>query len=505
MKKTRKSKTIELIHCVAGSMDRMHRLLYYQANKLSFLKTVTRKSCSGVNDLTPGFICDFLNESLRRFNRLFAQLRVTENTATTVFRRINRMANQQICCRAKESSPPLQPRLLLHSCVALGLWLLASVSAAIAGPSGMGLEGVNISGGEFNGTTVPGVYDTNYIYPSQYEITYFASNGMTVIRVPFSWERMQPTANGPLSPTELALFDNVVNMATAAGLSVVADPHNYGAYYGTTVGVPGGEPNSMFANFWSQMATHYANNPKVIFGLMNEPVGSTMTSTTWEASAQAAINAIRATGARNLILVPSTYWEHAVNFVQLNAADMINITDPANNWSYEVHQYLDSDGSGTHPDFLSLPDSIATLSGFTAWLLANHKTAFLGEIGVTSAAGALADLSGMLQYMHANPTAWTGFTYWTAGAWYGPTYMFGVEPINGQATPQMLTLEANLGNPTPPPPPSSPAPPKPPVSPTRPVAPPVAPPAPPIAHPAPPVVIHPSDPHSSAPSRGNSQ
>jgi len=123
-----------------------------------------------------------------------------------------------------------------------------------------------------------------------------------------------------------------------------------------------------------------------------------------------------------------------------------------------MHQYLDSDGSGTHPDFLSVPDSVATLSGFTAWLLANHKTAFLGEIGVTSAAGALADLSAMMQYMHANPTAWTGISYWTAGQWYPANYMFSVEPMNGQPTPQMQTLVANLGSPTPLTPQTPPAP-----------------------------------------------
>ncbi len=121
---------------------------------------------------------------------------------------------------------------------------------------------------------------------------------------------------------------------------------------------------------------------------------------------------------------------------------MINITDPGNNFSYEVHQYLDSDGSGTHPDFLSVSDSVATLSGFTAWLKANNRTAFLGEIGVTSAPGALADLSAMLQYMHANSDQWTGFSYWTAGAWYPQNYMFSVEPQNGQPTPQMTTPES---------------------------------------------------------------
>jgi endoglucanase len=362
---------------------------------------------------------------------------------------------------------PYGIKFLVLSFLGLLLAFCTGADSAMA-TGGMTLEGVNISGAEFNQTTVPGVLGTNYIYPSTTEMDFYAANGMNVIRVPFSWERMQQSVNGPLDPTQLGYMDACVTYANSKGLSVILDPHDYGAYNNVTIGVPGGEPNSMFANFWSQMATHYKNNPMVIFGLMNEPVGSTMTSTTWEASAQAAINAIRAAGAKNLILVSSTYWEHAVNFVQLNAADMINITDPINNFSYEVHQYLDSDGSGTHPDFLSVSDSVATLSGFTAWLKANNRTAFLGEIGVTSATGALADLSAMLQYMHANPDQWTGFTYWTAGQWYPTNYMFSVEPQNGQPTPQMTTLVQNLGGTqkTPTFPSTSPPPPPPPKPPT---------------------------------------
>jgi len=306
----------------------------------------------------------------------------------------------------KNAMPSLRQNLCLTTLSCAGIVLAASFGLmlpAFAGGGGMALQGVNISGGEFNLTTVPGVYNTNYVYPSNSEIDYFSSKGLTVIRVPFSWERMQPTANGPITPAELARLDSVVAYATSKGLSTIIDPHNYGAYFGTTVGVPGGEPNTMFADFWSKMAAHYASNPKVIFGLMNEPVGSSMTSTTWLASAQAAIDSIRATGATNLILVPSTYWEHPVNFLSLNAADMIKITDPMNNWSYDVHQYLDFDGSGTHTDYLDPTDAVATLSSFTDWLKTNGKTAFLSEIGVTSAAGANASLAAMLQYMHANP------------------------------------------------------------------------------------------------------
>lgn len=337
--------------------------------------------------------------------------------------------------------------------ILIALAIFVTMPAAADATGGLTLKGVNISGGEFNLTTVPGIYNTNYVYPSTAELDYFSSKGMTVVRVPFSWERMQPSANGPLDPTELSRMDSVVGAANARGLSVILDPHNYGAYHNTTVGTPGGLPNSMFADFWGRLASHYASNPKVIFGLMNEPVGSNMTATTWLATAQAAINSIRSKGAGNLILVPATYWMHPVNYLELNASVMINITDPGNNYSLDVHQYFDFDGSGTHRDCMSPTDAVATLSGFTSWLRQNNRTAFLSEFGVTSDPNALAALDAILKYMEANKDRWTGWTYWTAGAWYPVDYMFSVEPRNGTDTPQMTVLIANLGSTTTPPPP----------------------------------------------------
>lgn len=309
----------------------------------------------------------------------------------------------------------------------------------------MHYQGVNISGAEWGEQNVPGTFGVHYIFPTNSEIDYFSSKGMKIIRVPILWERIQLNANGALDATYLGRLDAVINYATSKGLRTVIDLHNYGAYKGITVGVPGGHPNSMFANFWSQIAAKYKANSNVIFGLMNEPVGSTMTSTTWLASAQAAIDAIRQTGATNLILVPSTYWGHPVNFVELNASVMINVRDPANNFSYDVHQYLDYDGSGTHTDVLSPTDAVATLTNFTAWLKANNRTAFLSEIGVPATTAAQDSLSAMLQYMHANAAQWDGYTYWSAGPWW-QNYVFGVEPVNGQDTVQMKTLIANLGS-----------------------------------------------------------
>jgi endoglucanase len=62
--------------------------------------------------------------------------------------------------------------------------------------SGFSLFGVNLSGAEYDpGGTQEG---TNYTYPTDAEIDYYASKGMTVIRLPFLLERVEPVAGGPL-------------------------------------------------------------------------------------------------------------------------------------------------------------------------------------------------------------------------------------------------------------------------------------------------------------------
>src|SRR3954467_7832434 len=91
---------------------------------------------------------------------------------------------------------------------------------------GQTMIGVNISGGEYKATGT--VYGSDYIFPSNTEIDYYAAKGMDVIRVPFQWERMQPSLNGALNSAEVARYKAVVDYANAKGISVVIDPHDYG-------------------------------------------------------------------------------------------------------------------------------------------------------------------------------------------------------------------------------------------------------------------------------------
>jgi endoglucanase len=168
--------------------------------------------------------------------------------------------------------------------------------------------GVNLAGAVFGEGSLPGTYGIHYTYPTAAEIDYFVGKGANTFRLPFRWERLQQTLNAPFNSAELSRLDNFINYATSHGAHVVLDPHNYARYHGNVIG-SAAVPHSAFADFWTRLANEYMDNERVIFGLMNEP--NSMPTEQWRDGAQAAISAIRNTGATNLIFVPGNAWTGA--------------------------------------------------------------------------------------------------------------------------------------------------------------------------------------------------
>jgi endoglucanase len=82
---------------------------------------------------------------------------------------------------------------------------------------------------------------------------------MNVIRLPFLLERVEPVAGGPLSATELGYIDRVVDYAASKGIEVILDPHDFGDEYGTVIGTTAAS-NATFANFWGELASHFASH-----------------------------------------------------------------------------------------------------------------------------------------------------------------------------------------------------------------------------------------------------
>ncbi len=308
--------------------------------------------------------------------------------------------------------------------------------------------GINLAGADFGTGQLPGRLGTDYTYPTSQEIDYYAGKGMSVLRLPFIWERAQLSENGPLNASELAQMDAVVGYAASRGMQVILEPHNFGSGFGHLIGSVD-TPDSAFADFWGRLASHFAGRGNVIFGLMNEP--HAQTAQQWLGSANAAIAAIRSAGARQEILVPGSYWSGAHSWVSSDNDTVIGrgVVDPLNNFAFEVHQYLDSDSSGTHANVVSASIGVERLTAITQWAEATNNRLFLGEFGVAQDATSLAALANMVAYMRAHPV-WEGATYWAAGPWWGD-YMFTIEPTglgSNQVVdrPQMDVFETFLGS-----------------------------------------------------------
>jgi len=306
--------------------------------------------------------------------------------------------------------------------------------------------GVNLIGPDF-GEYLPGIYGVDYIYPNTDEVDYFLGKGMRIFRLPFRWERLQQKQFAEFDANEQARVDTFVDDVTGKSAYVVLDPHNGARYYGNLIG-ESQVPATAFMDFWSKLANRYRNNNRVIFALVNEP--NSMPTELWLDDANAAIQAIRATGATNLILVPGNAWTGAHSwgdngYGTSNAVAMLNIKDSGNNYAFEVHQYMDIDSSASHDTCVSSTIGSERMAYFTNWLRENNKRGFLAEFGGGIDETCLAAIDDILTHLDNNKDVYIGWTYWAAGLWWGSDYrILSIEPLNGQDRPQMEPLSRHL-------------------------------------------------------------
>ncbi|QRV85151.1 Cellulase (glycosyl hydrolase family 5 protein) [Ceratobasidium sp. AG-Ba] len=294
--------------------------------------------------------------------------------------------------------------------------------------------GVNQSCAEFGQSKIPGVLGTDYTWPSKSSVDFFLGKGMNTFRIAFLIERLSPPAKGltgPFDATYLAGLKDIVKYVTSRGGYAVIDPHNFMIYNGTTI-----TSTADFSKWWKNLASQFKSDSKVIFDIMNEPHDIPASSAF--ALNQAAVNAIRSAGAKSqLILVEGTSWTGAWTWVSSGNGDAFKaIKDPNNNIAIEMHQYLDSDGSGTSPTCVSSTIASERLAAATAWLKANKLKGFLGEIGAGSNDACIAAIKGGLCAMQQSGV-WIGALWWAAGPWWGD-YFQSIEAPNGAAVSRIL-------------------------------------------------------------------
>ncbi|KAI3317489.1 glycoside hydrolase family 5 protein [Xylariaceae sp. AK1471] len=288
--------------------------------------------------------------------------------------------------------------------------------------------GVNESGAEFGNTALPGQLGKDYTWPDQNAISTMIGKGMNTFRVPIMMERFIPSQmTGSVNETYASGLDTIVKFITGKGAYAIIDPHNFGRYYNNII-----TDTSGFQAWWATMAKRYASNDHVIFDTNNEfhdEDNALVASLN-----QKAIDGIRSAGATSqYIFVEGNSWTGAWHWTSSGTADsMGKLTDPSNKIVYEMHQYLDSDGSGTSTACVSSTIGKERLEAATAWLKANGKKAILGETAGGANSQCISAIQGMLGYMADNSDVWTGWLWWGAGPWWG-NYIYGMEPPSGTA------------------------------------------------------------------------
>ncbi|HEU4411523.1 MAG TPA: glycoside hydrolase family 5 protein [Polyangiaceae bacterium] len=317
-------------------------------------------------------------------------------------------------------------------------------------------RGVNLAGAEFGadrwgGGRLPGVHGVDYVYPDPayaagYDsATYYLGKGANAFRVAFRWERLQPARRAGLDAAELARLERTVGRLTAQGALVILNLHNFGRYRGAPVG-SAEVPDADLADVWARLALAFKADPKVAFGLMNEP--HDMPTEQWVSAANAAIAAIRGAGAENLILVPGNDYSgahswHKSSYGTPNAVAMLQIVDPLDRYAVEVHQYLDADFSGTSAECVGPTVGSESVRGFTAWLRAHRKKGFVAEIGAGPGPTCLRALGDLLEHLEQNADVYLGWAYWAGGPWWGD-YFMSLEPAGAADKPQMTALEPHF-------------------------------------------------------------
>ncbi|MBB3103054.1 endoglucanase [Azomonas macrocytogenes] len=327
--------------------------------------------------------------------------------------------------------------------VSTGTTTDAAPTAQVANP--INLVGVNLAGADFSGTAYPGVYGTQYIYPGESYFKKYADMGMKLVRLPFLWERIQPTLNTELQSAELARLMQCLDYAQKYDVKVILNLHNYYRYYNKQI-ASSEVPISAFADFWQRLAQKVVNHPAVYgYDLMNEPHD---TNGYWPQAALAAAKAIRTVDENRWVFIPGDQWANAYYWPNFNNRLIANpwMRDPNNNLVYEAHLYIDEDFSGTYTNHSEAFDpmlGVSRVKPFVDWLKQNKLRGYLGEHGVPDySPSAMVAMDNLLNYLGQNCIP---MTYWAAGPWW-VNYPLSLDVDSGAARPQLPILQKYARN-----------------------------------------------------------
>ncbi|KAF5370416.1 hypothetical protein D9757_013143 [Collybiopsis confluens] len=310
--------------------------------------------------------------------------------------------------------------------------------------------GVNIAGYDF-GMVITGTQDLTQVVDEASDGTtqmkHFVNNDkFNLFRLPTGWQFLANNVlGGTLNSANLARYDALVQGCLATGAFCIVDIHNYARWNGGIIG-QGGPTDDQFVSLWTQLATKYKSQSRVVFGVMNEP--HDLVLSTWVATVQKVVTAIRNTGATSqMILLPGTDFTSAGDFVTNGSGPaLLAVKNPdgtTTNLIFDVHKYLDSDNSGTHTECVTnnIDDAFAPLA---TWLRTNGRQALLSETGGGNVQSCATFMCQELAFLNANSDVYLGYTGWSAGG-FAPSWDYNLTEVPTGNTDTFLVQQCIAG------------------------------------------------------------
>jgi len=318
---------------------------------------------------------------------------------------------------------------------------LAVLEVGFPSPQSGKLFGVNNAVAEFGDQNLPGKLGTDYVYPTDSSSNkYFASKGLTLMRLPFAWERLQDQPFGPLRQTDVTGLRQAMDAAASSSQKVILDMHNYARYYHSPLTKADA---GKLADAWKKLASEFKSHPALYgYEIMNEPHDLPEGLDGWAYLAQETTNAIRLVDSQAYVVIPGYDWQSAARWPQSSGS--LDIKDPSNKIIYAAHVYFDNDASGrylqSYDGESAYPNvGVDRVKPFLNWLASKKAYGMITEYGLPGEDSRwLTVLDNFLATLNSDPRL-LGGTYWSAGPWWGG-YAMCVEPGGGDK-PQMQVLQ----------------------------------------------------------------
>lgn len=122
-----------------------------------------------------------------------------------------------------------------------------------------------------------------------------------------------------------------------------------------------------------------------------------------------------------------------------------NVDGSTTNLIFDIHQYLDSDDSGTASTCTT--NNVAAFTTLASWLRTNSRMAFLSETGGGSSdSTCITNVCEELAYLNSNSDVFLGWTGWAAGS-FATSYVLSETPtVSGTTyTDQQLVTQCIAG------------------------------------------------------------